>query len=75
MLNSSATVRSETPHLGAAIKRRAQSLINDKALDAGTRFVLRYGVETDDPSLTDLVRRIEGGESIIDDQGFLKIEG
>lgn len=72
--DSSATVRSETPHLSAAIKRRTQTLINDKALDAGTRNVLRYGIEIDDPSLTELVRRVEGGESIFDDRGFLKIE-
>lgn len=75
MINhSSATALSETPHLSAAIKRRAQSLINDKALDAGTRFVLRYGFETDDPSLADLVRRVDAGESIIDDRNFLQIE-
>ena len=72
--DSSATVRSETPHLSAETKRRAQSLITDKALDAGTRNVLRYGLEIDDPSLADLVRRIEGGETIIDNRGFLKLE-
>jgi hypothetical protein len=72
--DSSAIVRSETPHFSAAIKRRAQTLINDKAIDAGTRNVLRYGLKIDDPSLADLVRRIEGGESIIDDRGFLKLE-
>ena len=72
--HSSATVRSETPHLSAAIKRRAQSLINNKAIDAGTRAVLRYGLEIDDPSLADLVRRVDAGESIIDDRGFLQIK-
>lgn len=72
--HSSATALSETPHLNAAIKRRAESLINNKALDAGTRFVLRYGFETNDPSLADLVRRVDAGESIIDDQNFLQVE-
>ena len=72
--DSSATVRSETPHLSAAIKQRAQSLINDKTLDAATRAVLRYGLKIDDPSLADLVRRIDAGESIIDDLGFLQID-
>ena len=72
--DSSATVRSETPHVNADLKRRAQSLIDNKSLDAGTRNVLRYGLEIDDPSLAGLVRRVEGGESIIDDRGFLKIE-
>jgi hypothetical protein len=72
--HSSATVRSEKPHLSAAIKQRTQSLINDKAVEAGTRAVLRYGLEIDDPSLADLVRRVEAGESIIDDSGFLQIK-
>jgi hypothetical protein len=72
--DSSATVRSETPHLSADIKQRGQSLINDKSIDAGTRAVLRYGLEIDDPSLADLVRRVDAGESIIDDQGFLQID-
>lgn len=67
-------MRSETPHLSAAIKRHAQSLINDKSIDAGTRAVLRYGLEIDDPSLADLVRRVDAGESIIDNLGFLQIE-
>ena len=74
VIDSSATVRSEKPHLSAAIKRRAQSLINDNTIDAGTRTVLRYGLEIDDPSLADLVRRVNAGESIIDDRGFLQIE-
>lgn len=72
--DSSANVRSETPHLTAAIKRRAQSLINNKSLDSGTRSILRYGLEIDDPSLAQLVSRIEAGKTIIDDQGFLEIE-
>ena len=72
--DSSATMRSETPHLSAAIKRRAQSLIDDKSIDAGTRAVLRYGLEIHYSSLAGLVRRVDAGESIIDDQGFLQIE-
>jgi len=72
--HSSATAHSETPHLSADIKRRAQALINNKTIDAGTRSVLRYGLETDDPWLADLVRRVDAGETIIDDQGFLQIE-
>lgn len=71
--HSSATARSETPHRSADIKRHAQSLINDKALDAGTRNILRYALEIDDPSLADLVRRLDAGEKIIDEQGFLQI--
>jgi hypothetical protein len=72
--NTSATARSETPLLNATIKRRAQALINDKSIDAGTRAVLRYALEIDDPLLADLVRRLDAGERIVDDQGFLQIE-
>lgn len=72
--HSSATVRSETPHLSAAIKGRAQSLINKQSLDAGTRNLLHYALEIHDPTLADLVRRLDAGESIIDDLGFLQIE-
>lgn len=71
--HSSATARSETPHLSPTAKQRAQSLIDDKALDSPTRTILRYGSEINDPLLPDLVRRIDSGETIIDDQGFLKI--
>ena len=72
--HSSATVRSETPHLSATVKRRAQDLINNKSIDAGTRTLLRYALEIDDPLLPDLVRRVDAGERIIDDEGYLQIE-
>ena len=65
MINSSASVR-ETPHLNAAIKRRAQSLINDKSIDGPSRAIIRYGLETDDPWLAELVRRVDAGETIVD---------
>jgi hypothetical protein len=67
MLNhSSARQREETPHLSDALKRRAQSVINDKSIDAQTRAVIRYGLETNDPWLPELVRCVDAGESIID---------
>ena len=72
--DSSATVRSETPRVGAAIKRRAQDLINNKSIDASTRTLLRYALEIDDPLLPSLVSRVDAGEPILDDQGFLQIE-
>jgi hypothetical protein len=72
--DSSATARSETPHLGAAIKQRAQDLINNKSIDAATRTVLRYGLEIDDPLIPNLVRRVDAGKRIIDDDGFLQLE-
>jgi len=71
--NSSATAFSETSHVNADLKQRAESLINNKSIDGTTRKVLRYALEIDDPLLGDLVRRVNGGEGIIDDHGFLRI--
>ena len=69
--HSSATVREDTPHenhvsISVALKRRAQSVINNKSIDAGTRAIIRYGLETNDPWLAELVRRADAGETIID---------
>ena len=67
MLNlNSARLREETPHLSDALKRRAQSVINDKSIDAHTRAVIRYGLEINDPWLPELVRCVDAGENIID---------
>lgn len=68
MLNhNSAQLRKETSHtLSNALKRRAQLLIKDKSIDANARAVIRYGLETDDPWLSELVRRADAGEPIID---------
>ena len=63
---SSAQPREETPHISDALKRRAQSIINDKSLDAETRAIIRYGLEVNDPWLGDLVRSVDAGETIID---------
>jgi len=67
--HSSATVRVEKPHLRAAIKERAQSLKNDKSIDWTSRAFISYGLETDDPWLPELVRRVDAGETI-DDNTF-----
>jgi hypothetical protein len=63
---SSAGLRDETPHISGALKRRAQSVINDKSVDAQTRAIIRYGLEINDPWLPELVRCVDAGESIID---------
>jgi hypothetical protein len=63
---SSARLHEETPHLSDALKRRARSVINNKSIDAQTRAVIRYGLETNDPWLPQLVRCVDAGESIID---------
>ena len=71
MLNvNSARLRDETPHLGDALKRRAQSIINDKSIDAQTRVIIRYGLEINDPWLADLVRRADANEPITDTVEF-----
>src|SRR5688572_15852361 len=51
---NSARLREETPHLSDALKRRAQSIINNKSIDAQTRAVIRYGLEINDPWLPQL---------------------
>lgn len=74
--SSSAPERQATPHatnsttnntISDAIKRRAQSLINDRTIDANGRIWLRYALEINDPTLSELVRRADAGEPIIDD--------
>ncbi len=72
--HTSAREREETPHvtrasrtiISNALKRRAQSIIKNKSIDAQSRAVIRYGLETNDPWLSELVRRVDAGETIID---------
>ncbi len=81
MLNdNSAQLRYETPHstistktktISDAVKRRAQSLIKDKSIDASGRIWLRYALEINDPYLPELVRRADTGEPIVDDSHLL----
>ena len=61
----------ETPHatettISDALRRRAQSVINDIWIDPQWRSIIRYALETNDPCLADLVRRADAGETIID---------
>ena len=53
-----------------AVRRRAQSVINDRSIDPRWRAVIRYGLETNDPWLADLVRRADAREKIIDTIDF-----
>ena len=71
----SATSHSETPHVNQttrtntiinALKRRAQSVLNDRSIDPQTRAIIRYGLETNDPWLAELVRRADAGETNIE---------
>ena len=63
---NSARLREETSHNSDALKRRAQSIINDKSIDAESRAIIRYGLEVNDPWLGDLVRCADRGESVVD---------
>ena len=75
----SATARVETPHgnrttrtntIMNALKRRAQAVLNDKSIDPQSRVIIRYGLETNDPWLAELVRRADAGEAISDTVDF-----
>ena len=76
--HSSATVR-ETPHVNKtsrtntivnALKRRARAVLNDRSIDAQTRAIIRYGLETNDPWLAELVRRADAGEAVVETIDF-----
>lgn len=76
--HSSATTREETPHpnqttksICEAIRRRAETVVSDRTIDAQSRAVIRYALEISEPWLAELVRRADAGESIIDTNGFL----
>src|SRR5215211_4100169 len=75
--HSSATARQHEPHVNQrtnqtsstntnvnALKRRAQAVLNDRSIDAQSRAIIRYGLETNDPWLAELVRRADAGEAI-----------
>ena len=66
---------SATPHVNRtsrtntiinALKQRAQSVLNDRSIDAQSRAIIRYALEINDPWLARLVRRAEAGETIVD---------
>jgi hypothetical protein len=75
--HSSASVR-ETPHvtettqitISDALRRRAQSVINDTSIGPEWRKIIRYALEINDPWLADLVRRADSGERIFDTIDF-----
>ena len=63
---TSALPREETPQISDAVKRRAHSIISNRSIDGQTRAVIRYGLETNDPWLPQLVRCVDAGETIIE---------
>ena len=78
--HSSATVREHTRRtlnsvtnntlkeipVSDVLRRRAESVIQDKSIDATSRAIIRYALEINDPMLSKLVQRIEDGEYIVD---------
>ena len=82
MLNlNSAVERDETPHatnstqddtpkanryISVAYRQRAESVISDRSIDAHTRVVIRYALETNDPWLVEMLSRAEAGKSLFD---------
>ena len=76
MTTHSSAIERETPHvtetttISNSLKRRAQAVINDRSIDAQSRMLIRYGLETNDPWLGELVRRVDAGETIIETIDF-----
>ena len=74
----SATALEGTPHetettqitISDALRRRAQSVINDRRTDPQWRSIVHYSLENKDPWLADIVRRADAGEKIIDSLDF-----
>jgi hypothetical protein len=80
MANHSSASMRETPHVNSrtntfinALKERAQAVINDRSIDAQSRAIIRYALETNDPLLPELVRRADVGETIVNEAGYLNI--
>jgi hypothetical protein len=83
--HNSAVEREETPHtinstqqnaanvkrpIAVAYRRRAESVISDRSIDAPSRNLIRYALETQDPWLAELVRRVDAGERLVDTIDF-----
>src|SRR5829696_2909658 len=75
--HSSATAReshvyrtTRTSTIINALKHRAESVLNDKSIDAQSRAIIRYALETNDPWLAKLVSRADAGESVVDTLDF-----
>jgi len=49
--------------ISSALKHRANAVIDNSLIDPETRAIIRYGLETSDPWLSELVRRADAGES------------
>ena len=47
--------------IDASLKRRARLVITNNSIPRQTRSLIRYALETKDPYLAQVVRRVEGG--------------
>jgi hypothetical protein len=54
--------KQESRTLDANLKRRARNLATDSRVDPKTRSLIRYGLETKDQYLEQIVSRVEAGE-------------
>jgi hypothetical protein len=61
---------STTTTISDALRRRAQSVINDNSIDRRWRAFIRYALEINDPWLADLVRHADAGEPFLDTIDF-----
>jgi hypothetical protein len=64
--DTSASEHGETPHLDSSLKRRARLLITNSSIPRQTRSLIRYALEIKDPSLAEVVKRVESGEMTIE---------
>ena len=56
-------VNHEAKHtISEAHRRRAESLLRDRSIDADTRTIIRYGLELGDSWVSELVRRADAGD-------------
>ena len=58
--------KQESRTLDANLKRRARKLATDSRVHPRTRSLIRYGLETKDQHLEQIVNRVEAGETSID---------
>ena len=73
--HSSATARLETPHVNQTtrtdaivdvLRRRARAVLNDKSIDAQSRAIIRYALQTNEPWLAELVRRTDAEKDVFE---------
>jgi len=56
--------------IAVAYRRRAESVSNDRSIDAQSRAVIRYALETSNPWLAELLCRVDAGKSLVDTVDF-----